>query len=105
MELTSTIPVGYCVALASVLFVIGAAGVLFRRNVIVMLMSIELMLNSVNINLVAFSHYLGDLRGQIFAVFTITVAAAEVAVALAILIALVRNRGIYNADDADTLKE
>ncbi len=98
------IPVTWYVALATVLFFIGAAGVLARRNIIVMLMSVELMLNSVNINLVAFSYYLQDLRGQMFAIFTITLAAAEVAVALGILIALVRNRRVFNADEVDEMK-
>jgi len=97
------VPVTWFVALGSVLFMIGAAGVLLRKNIIIMLMSIELMLNAVNINLVAFSHFHGNLRGQIFAIFTITVAAAEVSVALGILIALVRNRRVFNADEIDTM--
>ncbi len=92
------------IALSAVLFMIGVCGVLLRRNIIIVLMSVELMLNSVNINFVAFSYYLGDMRGQIFAIFVITVAAAEVAVALGILIALVRNRNVINADEVDTLK-
>jgi NADH-quinone oxidoreductase subunit K len=92
------------IALSAVLFMIGVSGVLLRRNIIIVLMSVELMLNSVNINFVAFSYYLGDMRGQIFAIFVITVAAAEVAVALGILIALVRNRNVINADEVDTLK-
>jgi NADH-quinone oxidoreductase subunit K len=83
---------------------IGVAGVLLRKNIIIVLMSIELMLNAVNINLVAFSYYHQDVRGQIFAIFTITVAAAEVAVALGILIALVRNRRVFNTDEMDSLK-
>jgi NADH-quinone oxidoreductase subunit K len=98
------IPLSWFIALAIVLFMIGAAGVLLRRNIIIMLMSVELMLNAVNINLVAFSYYMDDLRGQVFAIFTITLAAAEVAVALGILIALVRNRRIFNSDEIDTLK-
>ena len=98
------IPVTWYMALGLVLFIIGASGVLLRKNIIIMLMSVELMLNSVNINLVAFSYYLGDMRGQMFAVFTITVAAAEVAVALGILIALMRQRNVFNADEMDSLK-
>jgi NADH-quinone oxidoreductase subunit K len=97
------VPVSWYIALSAILFVIGASGVLLRRNMIIVLMSIELMLNSVNINLAAFSYYLQDLRGQIFAIFTITIAAAEVAVALGILIALVRNRKTFNVDEIDTL--
>ncbi|VAV82567.1 NADH-ubiquinone oxidoreductase chain K [hydrothermal vent metagenome] len=98
------IPLTWFIGLGLILFMIGVAGVLLRKNIIIVLMSIELMLNSVNINLVTFSYYLDDLRGQIFAIFTITVAAAEVAVALGILIALVRNRRVINSDDMDSLK-
>ena len=99
-----TIPLTWYIALATVLFLLGAAGVLLRRNIVIMLMSIELMLNSVNINLVAFSYYLDDMRGQIFAIFTITVAAAEVAVALGILIALIKRRSVVDIDKLDSLK-
>lgn len=98
------VPVTWYIALSAVLFMIGAAGVLTRRNVIVVLMSIELMLNSVNINFMAFSYMLGDMTGQIFTIFTITVAAAEVAVALGILIALVRSNKTFNVDEIDALK-
>ncbi len=98
------VPITWFLALGTTLFMIGAAGVLLRKNIIVMLMGIELMLNAVNINLVAFSHYHGNLDGQIFAIFTITVAAAEVSVALGILIALVRNRGVFNSDEIDTMR-
>ena len=98
------VPITWYIALGSVLFMIGVSGVLLRKNIIIMLMGVELMLNSVNINLAAFSYYLKDLRGQIFAVFTITVAAAEVAVALGILIALARSRGVFSTDKIDTLK-
>ena len=97
------IPITWFIALGAVLFFIGAGGVLLRKNIIIVLMSIELMLNAVNINLVAFSHYHGDVTGQIFAIFTITVAAAEVSVALGILIALVRNRRVFNIDEIDTM--
>ncbi len=98
------VPLSWYIGVGSLLFLIGVAGVLFRRNIIVVLMSIELMLNSVNINLVAFSQYMEDLRGQIFAIFTITVAACEVAVALGILIALVKSRDVHNTDEIDTMK-
>ncbi|MCK5237453.1 MAG: NADH-quinone oxidoreductase subunit NuoK [Deltaproteobacteria bacterium] len=98
------VPLSWFIGLAVVLFMIGAAGVLTRKNIIIMLMSVELMLNSVNINLVAFGHYHGDLRGQIFAIFTITLAAAEVAVALGILISLVKQRRIFNSDELDSMK-
>lgn len=98
------VPVTWYIALSALLFMIGVGGVLLRRNIIIVLMSVELILNSVNINFVAFSYYLQDMTGQIFAIFTITVAAAEVAVALGILIALVRNRNIINMDELDTMK-
>ena len=98
------VSVTWYVALASILFLIGAAGVLLRRNIIIMLMGVELMLNAVNINFVAFSYYWQNLHGQLFAIFTITLAAAEVAVALGILIALVRNRRVFNADEMDSMK-
>lgn len=86
------------------LFGIGLAGILVRRNMITVLMSIELILNSVNINLVAFSYQLGDLTGQIFSVFTITVAAGEAAVGLGILIAFFRLRQTTRLDQATELK-
>ena len=98
------VPVSWYIGLGAILFMIGVSGVLLRKNIIIMLMGIELMLNSVNINLVAFSYYLNDIRGQIFAVFIITIAAAEVAVALGILISLVRNRGVFDIDKIDTMK-
>ena len=86
------------------MFVIGAAGVLMRRNAIIILMSIELMLNAVNITFVGFSRQWGDMAGQVFAIFVITVAAAEAAVGLAILIALNRNRTVLNVDEVNLLK-
>ena len=90
--------------LSTVLFIIGVAGVLTRRNILVILMSIELILNSANINLVAFSYFLQDLRGQVFAIFVMTIAAAEAAVALGILVALVRNKAAVNTDEITTMK-
>lgn len=98
------IPLSWYIMLSAALFVIGVAGVLTRRNILVMLMSIELILNSANINLVAFSYYLQDLRGQVFAIFVMTIAAAEAAVALGILVALVRNKAAVNADEITTMK-
>lgn len=98
------VPLSWYILLSAILFIIGVAGVLLRRNLLIVLMSIELVLNSVNINLVAFSYFLQDLRGQLFAVFVMTVAAAEVAVALGILIALVRNRATLNVDEIRIMK-
>ena len=92
-------------AVAAILFTIGVLGIFVnRRNIIVILMSIELLLLAVNINLVAFSVYLHDVVGQIFAMFVLTVAAAEAAVGLAILVTFFRNRGDISVDDADLLK-
>ncbi len=90
--------------LSAALLAIGTVGMLTRRNILVMLMSIELILNAVNINLVAFSHYLQDPSGQVFAIFVITDAAAEAAVALGILIALFRNKETVHADEVDILR-
>jgi len=92
------------VALSALLFVLGALGALTRRNLIVILMSIELMLNAVNLALVAFSRQWGDLAGHIFVLMVIVVAAAEVAVGLGIVIALFRNRESVNVDDVSLLK-
>jgi NADH-quinone oxidoreductase subunit K len=90
---------------AAVLFVIGIFGIfLNRKNVIVILMSIELMLLAVNINLVAFSSYLGDLTGQVFTLFILTVAAAEAAIGLAILVSFFRNRGTIAVEDVSNMK-
>ncbi len=89
--------------LSATLFAVGLVGVVIRRNMITVLMCIELMLNAVNINLVAFSHRLADLEGQIFAIFVITVAAGEAAVGLAIIIQLYRLKNTINVDEARTL--
>jgi NADH-quinone oxidoreductase subunit K len=90
---------------SAILFVIGVLGIfLNRRNVILMLMAIELLLLSVNINLVAFSAYLGDMKGQIFAMFVLTVAAAEAAIGLAILVIFFRRRGTIAVDAADQMR-
>jgi NADH-quinone oxidoreductase subunit K len=92
------------VALSVILFVLGALGALTRRNLIVILMSIELMLNAVNLALVAFSRQWGDLAGHIFVLMVIVVAAAEVAVGLGIVIALFRNRESVDVEDVSLLK-
>ncbi|MDP9268528.1 MAG: NADH-quinone oxidoreductase subunit NuoK [Acidobacteriota bacterium] len=89
---------------AAALFAIGTIGVLTRRNVVIILMSIELILNAVNLNLVAFSRMYGTLHGQVFSIFIITDAAAEAAVGLGILIAFFRNKETINADEVDLLK-
>lgn len=99
-----TIDTTHYLVLAAIVFTIGVVGVLTRRNILIILMSIELMLNAVNLNLVAFSRQLQDLGGQVFAVFVITVAAAEAAVGLGILIALFRNKETVNVDEIDLLK-
>ncbi|OUS37222.1 NADH-quinone oxidoreductase subunit K [Rhodobacterales bacterium 56_14_T64] len=98
------IPTAWYLILAATLFVIGAAGVLLRRNVLIVLMSLELMLNSITINLLAFGHVLQDLRGQIIAIFVIAITAAEVAVALGILVALLRNKNTLEVDELTVLK-
>ena len=90
--------------LSSALLTIGTIGVLARRNIVIILMSIELILNAVNINLVAFSHYFREVSGQIFAIFVITVAVAEAAVGLGILIAVFRNKETVLADEVNLLK-
>jgi len=100
------ITTSHYVALSAALLLIGTLGVLTRRNMVIILMSIELILNAVNINLVAFSQHYGadNPAGQIFAIFVITVAVAEAAVGLGILIALFRNKETVQADEIDLLK-
>lgn len=90
--------------LSATLFIIGVVGVIARRNAIIVFMSIELMLNSVNLSLVAFSAFLGDVTGQMLVFFAMTVAAAEAAVGLAIIIALFRNKQTINLEDINILK-
>lgn len=99
-----SVPVEFYLALSGIVFLIGLVGVLVRRNIIIILLSIELMLNATNINFVAFSAYLGNLAGQVFVFFALTVAAAEVAVGLAIIIALYRHHESINVDDFSLLK-
>ena len=99
------IGLGHYLEVAAFLFTIGVFGIFInRKNVIVILMSIELILLAVNINLVAFSSFLGDLVGQVFALFVLTVAAAEAAIGLAILVVYFRNRGTIAVEDIDLLK-
>jgi NADH-quinone oxidoreductase subunit K len=101
LELT----LSHYLVLGAILFALSVMGIfLNRRNVIVILMAIELMLLAVNINFVAFSHYLGDAAGQIFVFFILTVAAAESAIGLAILVVLFRNLDTVNVEDLDSLK-
>ena len=90
--------------LSAALFTLGLVGVMTRRNVIIVLMSIELMLNAVNINLVAFSHQLQNAVGQVFAVFVIVIAAAEAAVGLGIILAFYRNKETVNIDEMNLLR-
>jgi NADH-quinone oxidoreductase subunit K len=98
------VPLNWYLSLSSVVFTIGVFGFLTRRNIIIMFMSIELMLNAVNISLVAFSHYLHDMRGQILVFFIITVAAAEASIGLAIIIALFRNKATAHVDEMNEMK-
>ena len=99
------ISLAHYLTVAAILFVLGVLGIFInRRNVILMLMAIELLLLSVNINLVAFSAFLGDLTGQVMAMFVLTVAAAEAAVGLAILVIFYRRRGSIALDDADRMR-
>jgi NADH-quinone oxidoreductase subunit K len=98
------IPLTYYLSLAAILFVIGVAGVLIRRNALVIFMSIELMLNSVNLTLVAFSLQWHSLEGQIFVFFIMTVAAAEVAVGLAIIISIFRLKKTVHVDEINLLR-
>ena len=100
-----TIGLAHYLAVAAILFTVGVFGIFVnRKNIIVILMSVELILLAVNINLVAFSVYLGNVTGQVFAMFVLTVAAAEAAVGLAILVTFFRNRGDISVDDASMMK-
>ena len=99
------ITLGHMLTLSAVLFAISVAGIfLNRKNVILLLMCIELMLLAVNFNFIAFSRYLGDLSGQVFVFFILTVAAAEAAIGLAILVVLFRERRSINVEELDTMK-
>ena len=98
------VPLNWYILLSAAVFTIGVFGFLSRRNIIIMFMSIELMLNAVNISLISFSHYLQDMRGQILAFFVIAVAAAEAAIGLAIVIALFRNKATAHVDEIHEMK-
>ncbi len=100
-----TLTLGHFLSLGAMLFALAVIGIfLNRKNLIVLLMAIELMLLAVNMNFVAFSYYLGDMHGQVFVFFILTVAAAEAAIGLAILVLLFRNNASINAEDLNTLK-
>lgn len=97
-------PITNYLIVSAILFTIGAAGVLFRKNAIVIFMCVELMLNAVNLTLVAFAQYMGNSEGQILVFFVMTVAAAEAAVGLAIVIAMYRNKEVIEVDKLDLLR-
>ena len=102
---TGSITLGHYLTLGGILFALSVVGIfLNRRNLIVLLMAIELMLLAVNLNFVAFSHFLGDMAGQVFVFFILTVAAAESAIGLAILVVLFRNRASINVEELDELQ-
>jgi len=100
----SAVTINWYIALSGILFVIGALGVLLRRNAIILFMSVELMLNSANLLFVAFARQLGSLTGQVLVFFVITVAAAEVAVGLALIVAIFRTKKSINIDEINLLK-
>ena len=97
-------PIAYYLVVSAILFAIGTIGVLVRRNALVIFMSIELQLNAVNLSLIAFARELGEVRGQVLAFFSMVVAAAEVVVGLAIIVAIFRRRISANVDDVSLLK-
>jgi NADH-quinone oxidoreductase subunit K len=97
-------PISYYLVLSAILFAVGVAGVLIRRNVIVMFLAIELMLNAVNLTLVALGRRIGSMDGQVIVFFVMTVAAAEAAIGLAIIISIFRNRDTVNADELNLLR-
>ena len=100
-----TVTLGHYLTLGAILFALSVTGIfLNRKNIIVLLMAIELMLLAVNMNFIAFSHYLNDIQGQVFVFFILTVAAAESAIGLALLVLLFRNRSNINVDELNTLK-
>jgi NADH-quinone oxidoreductase subunit K len=97
-------PISYFMVLSGILFAIGVVGVLIRRNIIVMFMSIELMLNAVNLAFISMGRRIGSIDGQVIVFFVITVAAAEAAVGLGIIISLFRNRATVNADELNLMR-
>lgn len=98
------ITITHYLVLSAILFTLGVVGVLVRRNAIIIFMCIELMLNAVNLSFVAFAHFLNSMQGQLFVFFTMTVAAAEAAVGLAIIVAVFRNKETVNIDDINIMK-
>jgi NADH-quinone oxidoreductase subunit K len=104
MILALTITPGYYLSLGALLFIMGAVGLLIRRNPLVMFMCVELMLNAVNLSFVAFGEHLGDLGGQVSVFFVLVVAAAEVVIGLAIVVAIMRRRPGITADDMSVLR-
>jgi NADH-quinone oxidoreductase subunit K len=98
------VPASYYLILSAILFTLGVAGVLIRRNALVMFMSVEMMLNAVNLTLVTYSRFLGNVDGQVFVLLVMAVAAAEVAVGLAIVVALFRHKETTDVDEMDLLK-
>lgn len=104
LNIFSVVPIQYYIFISAVLFSVGVLGVLFRRNAIIIFMSVELMLNSVNLLLVAFSTYHNDASGQVFVFFVMAVAAAEVAVGLAILVTIFKNVHSIDIDELKSLK-
>ena len=100
----TSVPIYYFLTLSAILFALGVAGFLFRRNIITVFMSIELMLNAVNLSFITFSYYLKKVDGHIFAFFVMVVAAAEAAVGLAIILTVFKNRQTLNIDEVDSLK-
>jgi NADH-quinone oxidoreductase subunit K len=100
----TNVPLAWYLILSATLFALGVAGFLFRRNIITVFMSIELMLNAVNLSFVAFSYQLRQVNGHIYSFFVMVVAAAEAAVGLAIILTVFKNRGTLNIDDVSTMK-
>jgi NADH-quinone oxidoreductase subunit K len=98
------VPISYYIALSAILFTLGAVGVLVRKNLIVMFMSVELMLNAANLAFVAYARYYQAMQGQIFVFFVMAVAAAEVAVGLSMVVAIFRTRSTINVDELNRLK-
>ena len=99
-----SVPISYYLILSAIVFVTGVVGVLIRRNIIIILLSVELMLNATNINFVAFSEHFHNVAGQVFVFFALTVAAAEVAVGLAIIVAIFRLRSRLSVDDLNLMR-
>jgi NADH-quinone oxidoreductase subunit K len=98
------VPSSYYLILSAIVFTLGAVGVLIRRNALVMFMSVEMMLNAVNLTLITYSRYMGDVAGQVFVLLVMAVAAAEVAVGLAIVVSLFRHKETTDVDEMDLLK-